>query len=88
MTPKDVAEFMVAEMGTDFYYYLDQKSAVHRIRERFGDEFIYVNRNGNAAIDKRVLDEFNLLTKDRVVWERKRRWWRRREPYDPPGREV
>ena len=56
------------------------------IEDLFGDEFTYVNENGNRAIDKKVLAEFRKLTKDTVVWERGERRWRLREDYDESGK--
>ena len=53
---------------------------------RFGSEFVYINRNGNRAIDHLVLDQFRKLTERDVVWERIGRYWRLRKATDEPGR--
>ncbi len=62
-----------------------QDEAVYEIETRFGESFIYINPNGNPAINRRVLKEFQRLTHTTVVWERGERMWRFREPTDPSG---
>jgi hypothetical protein len=45
------------------------------MRRTFGDEWSYINGNGNYAISKAVLKEFNAL-KDRLVyWDRSTQSW-------------
>lgn len=39
-----------------------KKDIVWKIQERFGQEFIHENENGNLAIGKDVLKEFRKLT--------------------------
>lgn len=63
-----------------------RETLVWEIRDKFGQEFVYDNRNGNLAIGKAVLREFRLLTEKDVVWERGTRLWRKRETYDARGR--
>ena len=53
----------------------------------FGDDFVYINENGNLAIEKKVLNVFRKLTDDSVVWSRGERMWRLREENDEPGRQ-
>jgi hypothetical protein len=83
-TPKDVAQWMLEELKRETYLY--QNMVVYDIEEKFGEEFTYINDNGNPAIDQRVLKEFRKLTEQTVVWERGERLWRLREDYDDPGR--
>ena len=64
---------------------LRHKDAVEEITKRFGDEFIYINENGNPAIREDVLVAFRELTKYTVVWEQLMLRWRKRRPGDPPG---
>ena len=59
--------------------YLAQDSVAWEISDRFGERFIYVNSNGNPAINRDVLREFDSLTKSAVVWEFASRLWRARE---------
>jgi uncharacterized protein DUF6953 len=64
---------------------LDQEDAAYGIEEKFGAGFVYLNDNGNPAIDRRVLTEFRKLSGDGVVWSRSERMWRLRDPYDDPS---
>lgn len=83
-TAKDVARWMVDQVSR--YRYMDQSFAVGRIEWDFGKEFIHTNRHGNRAINKDVLNEFEKLTRDTVVWLQRKRTWRLREDGDAPGR--
>ena len=65
---------------------LYQDDAAYRIAEKFGNDFVYINDNGNLAIGKPVLREFRKLTEGVAVWERSERRWRRRLPSDLSGR--
>jgi len=67
---------------------LYQQDAVYSIMDKFGEEHVYYNDNGNPAISKAVLKEFEELTHDTVVWVRPYRYWRPKEPGDGPGRMV
>ena len=84
-SPADVAAWMLKELQQEGELY--QQSAADDIIEKFGDEFIYYSeRSGNAAISKDVLKEFNAISGDDVVWERRQKLWRFREDGDEPGR--
>lgn len=83
-TPKDVAEWMLEKLKERGYLY--QEIAVGKIKSKYGQEFTYRNRNGNLAIDKRVLKEFRKLTEKTVVWERGERRWRYRKDSDGPNK--
>ena len=83
-TPSEVAEWMLAELRRDTV--LLQSDAAYTISQEFGEEFVYINENGNLAIAKPVLTAFQNLTREIAVWERGTRTWRMREPYDEPGR--
>lgn len=80
-TPDEVANWMAEKLKKDKYLY--HETVVYQIRSAFGSEFVYINENGNLAIDRRVLLAFRKLTADDVVWERGERMWRRREKHDP-----
>jgi len=71
---------MLVELERDKCLY--QNTVVYDIASKFGEPFTYINRNGNLAINKQVLNEFRKLTGDSVVWERGERMWRFREDYD------
>ncbi len=78
---KDVAQFMFVLLKEQDVLYQD--AAVGDIDTKFGDKFVYTNDNGNQAIDKQVLKEFELLTSPDYVWDRAERMWRKRETFDP-----
>ena len=84
MTARDVAKWMLKKLEEVKYLY--QEEVVYEISEKFGEEFTYINENGNDAIDRAVLKEFRKLTSDSVIWERGERMWRFREEYDEEGR--
>lgn len=85
MSAKEVAAWMLEELQR--VRFLHQETVVYQISEIFGEEFTYVNNNGNLAIDKKVLAEFRKLTDDTVIWEKGERVWRFREDYDEVGRQ-
>lgn len=74
-TAKDVAEWMAAHFETAVRLY--QESVVCKIKNQFGEEFVYKNANGNLAIGKDVLKHFREITDGKIVWERGYRAWRR-----------
>ena len=84
-TSEAVAQWMLAQVESDGDLYQDD--AASRIEEEFGQEFIYENENGNPAISKLVLQVFQKISEETVVWERGERMWRKRESYDDPGRQ-
>jgi hypothetical protein len=84
-TPGDVARWMRDEL--DRTGSLLQADAVAGIEREFGPSFIYINKNGNPAIDKRVWRKFRELTEADVVWNPSApRGWRLRQPGDAPSR--
>jgi hypothetical protein len=84
-TPIDVAEWMLEELKRVDYLY--QETVVCEISSKFGDEFTYLNDNGNLAISKKVLSAFKKLNDGEVVWERGEKAWRFRQSYDSAGRQ-
>ncbi len=84
-TPEDVAAWMRRELESEAGY-LSQADAAAQIDSHFGDEFVYTNENGNLAISRKVLAAFKKLTATDVVWDRRERAWRKRDPDDPEGR--
>ena len=81
----DVAQWMKSELENTNWLY--QETVVYKIKELFGDTFVYLNANGNLSIDKKVLAKFRKLTNDTVIWERGEKAWRKRQGYDAPGRQ-
>ncbi|WP_159820008.1 hypothetical protein [Cyanobium sp. Copco_Reservoir_LC18] len=82
LTAKDVAEWMLKEVETKGELF--QKDAAWHIRRNVGKRFIYLNENHNPAISREVLKEFLLISMKTVVWNRRERYWRVRQPNDPP----
>jgi hypothetical protein len=81
---KEIAKYMVDELQKDGI--LHQDFIVYEIIEKFGEDYTYLNPNGNYAIDKGVLQEFRKMTEDSVVWVRGERYWRKREEDDEVGK--
>ena len=74
MNEKSVAEFMINEILEKGYVY--QEYLVHDIQEKFGEEYVYVNENGNLAISKKVLNEFKKLKDvNGIEWDNRERCW-------------
>ncbi len=78
-TTKDVAVFMKTQFDKNKFLY--QENIVYKIKDVFGSDFVYVNINGNFAIDRKVLTEFKKITPN-AVWERGEYRWRKREEFD------
>jgi hypothetical protein len=66
--------------------WLDQAHAADEIERRFGASVVYINDSGNTAIARPVLAAFHRLTSDTVVWEKRDKAWRKREPADEEGK--
>ncbi|UQZ87478.1 hypothetical protein SK3146_06780 [Paenibacillus konkukensis] len=73
MTASDIAEWMLKKVEFDGILY--QQDAVNYIRTHFGEEFIYVNENGNASISKEVKKLFKKMHRGRVAWDRDGFFW-------------
>ncbi len=82
--PNQIAEWMASKVRTTRE--LHQEDVVYEIEWTFGDEFVYLNKNGNLAISKEVLKEFKKLTDGTVVWEKSDRLWRPRLPHEDPSK--
>ena len=86
MTPQAAAQWMLKKLNADNH--LVQEQAVWELR-KLDPALTYQNDNGNLAISKSVLAEFNKLTKgDDVVWSRSERLWRFRAASDVPGKRM
>jgi hypothetical protein len=83
-TPEDIAKWMADRLEQAGR--LRQAVAVAEIAKRFGEQFTYLNDNGNPAIDKRVLKAFRKITGDTAVWQRWGSCWRKRSEGDAAGR--
>jgi hypothetical protein len=85
-TPAEAAQWMLSRLEESNDGRLYQADAAEGIARKFGDEFTYLNDNGNPAIDKRILRAFKQISGDGIVWDRWDFCWRKREPGDAPGR--
>lgn len=85
-TPKEVADWILAKLPESALLY--QERVARGIRQDFGEEFVYRNKQGNWGIRKDVLEEFRKLTPNDVVWSRSQQAWRRRRPDDPASRMI
>lgn len=75
----EVARFMAHKFEENGS--LSHREAVTEIRNRFGDQHLYTNENGNLAISKTVLKRFKELTHGEAEWKNRRGrgcWFRRR----------
>ncbi len=81
---RDVAEWMLARVKDDGF--LPQYLAAAMIRSDFGEDFVHRSKTPNLAITKDVLEEFQKLSGDDVVWERGEGRWALRQKFHKPGR--
>lgn len=72
-TAQQVAEWMVEEIR--FTGNLYQTEAIRYVRENFGEEFVFVNENGNASLSKDVKKAFRQLHGGRIAWDRDGFMW-------------
>jgi hypothetical protein len=72
----EVAAWLMAEVRGAAPQRAYQNRLVRKMREVFGDDFIYTNHNGNPAISKGVLAEFGKLKDEFVLWDRANQSWR------------
>ncbi|MEK3771964.1 hypothetical protein MKY14_25875 [Paenibacillus sp. FSL R5-0887] len=68
ITAQEVAEWMVKEIR--FTGTLHQTAAIEYVKENFGEEFVFVNENGNASLSKEVKKAFRKLHGGRIAWDR------------------
>ena len=83
--PEDVARWMLQEIGREGF--LSHHEAVPAIERRFGERFSYRSTRGSRVIVSEVLRAFLKASGDSVVWSRRGKFWRPRQPSDRPGRE-
>jgi hypothetical protein len=85
-TALEVATWMKSEIDARTILYQDWVAT--NIRQLFGKQYVYPNKNRNLAISRDVLTEYLRLTKDYVVWNKRKRFWRIRRSDDPNTRSV
>lgn len=72
----DIAQWLMDEIKAKGRTRSYQNALVRKLREKFGDEWVYKNHNGNMAIDRRVLSALKPLKTPNVLWERSDQSWR------------
>ncbi|GIO15213.1 hypothetical protein J19TS2_47680 [Cohnella xylanilytica] len=72
-TEQRIAEWMVNEIK--FRGMLRQEEAIEHVRSHFGEEYVFVNENGNASLSKEVKKAFRKLHGGRVTWDRDGFFW-------------
>ncbi|MNW64072.1 hypothetical protein D3C74_423180 [compost metagenome] len=68
VTAQEVAEWMVKEIR--FTGTLHQTAAIEYVKANFGEQFVFVNENGNASLSKDVKKAFRKLHAGRIAWDR------------------
>ncbi|GLX67214.1 DUF6953 family protein [Paenibacillus glycanilyticus] len=72
-TEQQIAEWMVHEIKNRGN--LRQEEAIAHVKEHFGEQYIFVNENGNASLEKEVKKAFRKLHKGRIAWDRDGFFW-------------
>ncbi|WP_336648291.1 DUF6953 family protein [Microbacterium sp. MMO-10] len=75
-TPQEIAQWLMDEITARGRNRSYQRRLVPRLREQFGDEWLYRNQNNNWAIDRRILKALGPLKTDNVIWDRSDQSWR------------
>ncbi|UQZ34439.1 hypothetical protein C2I18_13465 [Paenibacillus sp. PK3_47] len=73
VTAQEVAEWMVKEIR--FTGTLHQTAAIEYVKANFGEQFVFVNENGNASLSKDVKKAFRKLHGGRIAWDRDGFMW-------------
>ncbi|MBP1906358.1 hypothetical protein J2Z32_003007 [Paenibacillus turicensis] len=73
VTAQQVAEWMVEEIR--FKGNLYQTDAIEYVKTNFGEQFVFVNDNGNASLSKEVKKAFRKLHGGRIAWDRDSFMW-------------
>jgi hypothetical protein len=73
VSANDVAEWMLKEVKSAGILY--QEEAVQHILTNFGEEYIYVNDNGNQSLSKDVKKIFKKLHGGKAAWDRDGFFW-------------
>ncbi|WP_422659484.1 DUF6953 family protein [Paenibacillus sp. EC2-1] len=68
VTAQEVAEWMVNEIK--FTGTLRQEDAIEYVKSHFGEQFVFVNDNGNSSLSKDVKKAFRKLHGGRIAWDR------------------
>lgn len=72
-TERQIAEWMVNEIKNRGM--LRQEEAIAHVKEHFGEQYIFVNENGNVSLEKEVKKAFRKLHRGRIAWDRDGFFW-------------
>lgn len=72
-TEQRIAEWMVNEIK--FRGMLRQEEAIEHVKQHFGEQYIFVNENGNASLEKEVKKAFRKQHRGRIAWDRDGFFW-------------
>ncbi len=73
VTAQEVAEWMVKEIRNTGTLY--QTDAIEYVKTHFGEQFVFVNENGNTSLSKEVKKAFRKLHDGRIAWDRDGFFW-------------
>ncbi|WP_435923147.1 DUF6953 family protein [Paenibacillus sp. DYY-L-2] len=73
VTAQEVAEWMVKEIRSTGTLY--QADAIEYVKTNFGEQFVFVNENGNTSLSKEVKKAFRKLHGGRIAWDRDGFFW-------------
>ncbi|MDN4600741.1 hypothetical protein P5G61_05850 [Paenibacillus sp. F6_3S_P_1C] len=69
MKKKEIAQWLYDKILEEQVVF--QYDAVREVEKKFGEKYIYVNDNGNKAIDKKITSAFRDINKDNLIeWDR------------------
>lgn len=73
VTAQEVAEWMVKEIRSTGTLY--QTDAIEYVKSHFGEQFVFVNENGNTSLSKEVKKAFRKHHGGRIAWDRDGFFW-------------
>ncbi|OXM14814.1 DUF6953 family protein [Paenibacillus herberti] len=68
-----IAQWMVDEIRDKSL--LRQEDAIAHVRSHYGDQYVFVNEQGNASLEKEVKKAFRKLHRGRIAWDRDGFFW-------------
>jgi len=69
----EIAQWMLDEVKEQGM--LPQETVVSYIKEKYGEQYLYTNENGNLSIDKEVKKLFKKMHRGQVAWDRDGFFW-------------
>ncbi|GIO85552.1 hypothetical protein J25TS5_24840 [Paenibacillus faecis] len=73
VTAQEVADWMVKEIRSTGTLY--QADAIEYVKTQFGEQFVFVNENGNTSLSKEVKKAFRKLHGGKIAWDRDGFFW-------------